>query len=148
MQFSTKMRYGSRALAELAAAHPEGTVPVRELAEKQDISAKYLEQIMSRLKAAGIVEAVRGLHGGYRLAGPPGECRLSEVFAALEGSPAPVACVDEPGECPLEGCCPTRATWSEVKDAILEVLEDTTLRELAERIKEKRARREAPMYYI
>ncbi len=148
MQFSTKMRYGSRALAELAAAYPEGTVPVREVAEKQEISAKYLEQIMSRLKAAGIVESVRGLHGGYKLAMPPGECRLSEVFEALEGSAAPVACVDEPGGCPLEDCCPTRATWSEVKEAIVEVLENTTLQDLADRMNEKRARQKAPMYYI
>ncbi len=148
MQFSTKLRYGSRALAELAVAYPQGTISVRELADRQEISAKYLEQIMSRLKAAGIVESVRGLHGGYRLAVPPGECRLSEVFRALEGSPAPVACLDQAGECPLEDRCPTRSTWSEVKEAIMEVLEKTTLADLAERVRKNRGREAAPMYYI
>ncbi len=59
-----------------------------------------------------------------------------------------MACVDEPGECPLEDVCPTRATWSEVKEAIVHVLEDTTLRDLAERMEAKRARQKAPMYYI
>jgi Rrf2 family protein len=147
MKFSTQTRYGTRALAELALEYPKGTVSVRELAERQNIPAKYLEQIMSRLKAAGLVNSVRGLHGGYALAAPPSRISLREVFEALEGSPAPVDCVDEPGSCPLEAGCPTRETWAEIKQAILGVLEKTTLADLAERAKEKADER-VPMYHI
>ena len=137
MQFSTKMRYGTRALVELARAYPDDNVSVREMAEKQDISAKYLEHIMAQLKTAGIVSSVRGVHGGYRLTVPPEKCDLGEVFRAVEGSPAPAECVDEPGVCPMEDECPTRETWSEMKEAINDVLEGTTLQDLVERGEEE-----------
>ncbi|MFP4027606.1 MAG: RrF2 family transcriptional regulator [Candidatus Brocadiia bacterium] len=136
MQFSTKMRYGTRALVELARAYPEDNLSVREIAERQDISAKYLEHIMAQLKTAGIVRSVRGIHGGYCLAQTPGDCHLSEVFEAVEGSAAPVECVDEPEVCPLKEKCTTRKTWAEVKEAIMEVLERTTLQDLLERDEE------------
>jgi len=147
MRFSTKTRYGARAMAELAAAYDQGAVSVKDIARNQCVSAKYLEQIMASLKAAGLVEAARGMHGGYQLSRPPETVCLGEVFRALEGAPAPVACVEKPGSCPMEDVCPTRETWAEVKEAVEGVLERTTLRDLGERQKRKRDAT-GPMYYI
>lgn len=147
MQFSTRMRYGCRALVELAARYPDSVVSVKDMGESQHISPKYLEHIMSALKAAGLVKSVRGLHGGYALAKPPGQCRLSEVFRALEGSAAPVDCVDDPESCPMRELCPTRETWAEVKGAILHVLESTTVQDLLQR-RRKRAASQAHTYQI
>jgi len=147
MKLSTRMRYGTRALIELASAYPDKAMSVKDVAESQSISPKYLEHIMSALKTAGIVKSVRGLHGGYVLAVPPSACHLSDVYQALEGSPAPVECVDDPRSCALCEECPTRDTWAEVKEAIMEVLEHTTLQDLVDRSRRKQVGR-AQMYYI
>jgi len=137
MQFSTKMRYGTRVLIELAAQGPGSVVPVKNLAETQCISSKYLERIMSALHVAGLVKSVRGFHGGYSLTKPASACRLSEVYAALEGSMAPVECVDDPTCCSMTDTCPTRETWTRVKEAMVGVLDDTTLQDLLERRAQK-----------
>jgi len=138
MQFSTKMRYGTRALVELAAQGRGSVVSVRDLADSQGISSKYLERIMRALSVAGLVKSVRGFRGGYSLAKPPNRCRLSEVYAALEGSMAPVECVDHPESCPMIDTCPTRETWTKLKEAMEGVLEDTTLQDLLDRGKERK----------
>ncbi len=147
MQISTKMRYGSRVLSELGAAYPDGTLSVRELAERQDISEKYLEHIMSSLKSAGIIRSVRGKYGGYQLRRPPEDITLAEVFRVLEGPPAPVECVERPESCSMCGSCPTRRTWIEVRDAIVGVLENTTVADLEDRNRESAASTQN-MYYI
>jgi Rrf2 family cysteine metabolism transcriptional repressor len=147
MQFSTKTRYGARALVELACAWPDRTVSVREMARGQRISHKYLGQIMSALKAAGMIKAVRGVHGGYELARPPAEVTLGQIFQVLEGSAAPVECVDKPGSCQLEPLCATRDSWVQVKHAIEGVLDATTLQDLVARKKSKAAA-SGPMYHI
>jgi len=147
MQFSTKTRYGARALVELAAAWPDRTVSVREMARGQRISHKYLGQIMSSLKAAGLIKAVRGVHGGYELARPPAEITLGQVFNVLEGSTAPVECVDKPGSCQLAPLCATRDTWAQVKEAIQGLLDGTTLQDLVVR-KRSKASASGPMYQI
>ncbi len=147
MKLSTRTRYGTRALVELAMAWPHRLVSVREIAERQDISAKYLEQIMTPLRAAGLVESSRGLHGGYELARPPDKVRLIDVYRALEGPVAPVDCVDEPGSCPMEDVCPSRDTWVEMQESISEVLESTTLQDLAEKT-ERRIKAASRMYHI
>jgi Rrf2 family cysteine metabolism transcriptional repressor len=135
MKLSTRTRYGTRALVELAIAYPDGTVSVTEIAQRQRISPKYLERIMATLKAKGFIRAVRGVHGGYMLALPPDEISLSQVMEALEGSTAPVDCVDDPESCPMEDLCPVRDTWVQMKQSVQKVLEETTVRELAERKK-------------
>ena len=139
MQFSTKTRYGARALVELAVAWPDRTVSVREMAQGQRISPKYLGQIMSALKAAGLIKAVRGVHGGYELTRPPTEVTLGQIYRVLEGSAAPVECVDKPGSCQLEPVCATRDSWAQVKVAIEGVLDATTLQDLVRRKKSKAA---------
>ena len=147
MKLSTRTRYGTRALAELALAYPDKMLSAKEMAEKQDISSKYLEQIMSSLRAAGLVLSRRGLHGGYCLARAPGEVSVSEVYNILEGSEAPVDCIAEGQSCPLESICPARETWREVRDSIRNVLETTSLKELAERLEDKYSD-PPPMYQI
>jgi Rrf2 family cysteine metabolism transcriptional repressor len=131
VRISTRTRYGCRAMAELAAAYPDGSPSVREIAERQQVSPKYLEHIMQALKVAGLVRAMRGAHGGYALVRAPGEINVADVFRALEGSPAPVPCVDTPETCAMADDCPTRDTWLELRDAIEGVLEGKTLRDLA-----------------
>lgn len=137
MRLSTRTRYGSRAMAEIAAVYPDATVSVKEMAQNQHLSPKYLEHIMRALKAAGLIKPVRGMRGGYALTRSPASIKLSEIFCVLEGSPAPVFCVDHPKSCPIRKGCPTRQTWIELKNAITEVLEGTTLEDLAKRMKRK-----------
>jgi len=147
MRFSTRSRYAARALVELALVGPEATLSVRDVADRQQISPKYLEQIFSTLKAAGLVRAVRGLNGGYTLAKPAPDIPLKELFDAIEGSLAPVDCVDQPEGCPRGPTCPTRQTWLEIKEAIDGVLRATTIEELANRQRRKQQAATAPLMY-
>ena len=133
MKMSTRARYGARAMAELAAVYPHRSVSVKELAQNQRLSAKYLEQIMATLKASGLVKAERGLHGGYVLCASPEQVTLYDVVQALEGGPALVECVAHPDVCPMHANCSTRDTWVELNDAVTGVLKGTTLKDLAER---------------
>lgn len=147
MKLSTRTRYGTRAMVELAAAYERGPVSVKEVAEKQKLSEKYLEQIMAALKTSGLVNSVRGLHGGYTLARAPSSIRLGDIFRVLEGSPAPVDCVDDPGLCSMRDVCPTRSTWVEMKQALEVVLDGTTLQDLLDQMQKRAATREL-MYNI
>ncbi len=133
MKLTTRTRYGTRALFELARAYPGGGVSVKEMAERQRLSPKYLEKIMATLKAAGLVTAATGVHGGYALTRSPERIRISEIFAALEGPAELVECLRSDAACPLEGVCPTQSLWREMTDAIVDILEGTTLQDLAER---------------
>jgi Rrf2 family protein len=131
MRLSTRTRYATRALAALAAATVT-PVSVRELAESEHISAKYLEHIFHRLNSVGLLRAVRGKCGGYELAKPAASITLKDVFVVFEGTIA-LECTDDPDRCPMVSTCATRQTWVELKEAILRVLERTTLEDLAER---------------
>jgi len=147
VRLSTRTRYAARALAELAKVPPPGTARLQDLARSQDLSPKYLERIFNILRARGVLGAVRGLHGGYALARPPETITLREVCEILDGPVAPVDCVDCPESCPRTDICPTRDTWVEITQAIVGVLQRTTLRDLAERQNE-RAEASPPMYHI
>ncbi len=111
------------------------------------MSPKYLEQIVIPLREAGVVESVRGPNGGYTLARPPEQIGLVEVYRLLEGSPAPVDCVEPGGSCPMQQVCASRSTWLKIKDSIERVLRSKTLADLAD---ESRRRRTAAsrMYHI
>ena len=147
MKLSTKGQYGTRALLDLALHRDEGRVPLKDIAQRQQISLHYLEHLITPLIAAGIVRSTRGARGGVCLVKPPQEVRLSEVIRVLEGSIAPVECVNNPKACARSGICATRDTWSELKKAIDRVLESTTLQDLVERQKRKQQTKET-MYYI
>jgi Rrf2 family transcriptional regulator, cysteine metabolism repressor len=133
VKVSTRARYGTRAMVELAHAYPDGALSVKDVAARQRLSVKYLEQIMAPLKAAGIVKAVRGASGGYMLAQDPASVRLSDIYVALDGPPAIVDCVADAAICTRSAICPTRGVWCEMNAAVMKVLESTTLADLAAR---------------
>jgi Rrf2 family protein len=147
VKLSTRGQYGTRALLELALRQGQGPVLLRDIAQRQQISLQYLEHLISPLIAGGVVRSTRGARGGVSLARAPEEIRLSEVVRLLEGSIAPVECVDNPEACNRSELCVTRDIWGELKQAIDGVLESTTLKDLVERQKRKK-QPEAEMYYI
>jgi Rrf2 family cysteine metabolism transcriptional repressor len=137
MKLSTRTRYAARAMAELATLAPGATRSLRELAENQGLSKKYYESIFSLLKSGGLVKSIRGLDGGYSLAKPPTEITLRDVYEILEGPICPVECVDNPDSCERLEICPTRDTWVEVQRAVTDVLQRTTIQDLADRATQK-----------
>ena len=147
MKLSTRGRYGTRALLELALHYGEGPVPLKDIARSQQISLQYLEHIITPLVAAGIIRSTPGARGGVWLARPPQEVKLSGVIGLLEGSMAPVECVNNPEICDRSELCVTRDIWSELKKVINGVLESTTLQDLVERQKGKEQPEEV-MYHI
>ena len=147
MKLSTKGRYATRALLDLALNQGEGPVLLKDIAQRQQISLSYLEHLVTPLIAGGLVRSTRGARGGVSLARPPEEIRLSEVIQLLEGSIAPVECVNNPGICTRSESCVTRDIWGELKKAINGVLESTTLQDLVERQKRKGQMKET-MYHI
>ena len=147
MKLSTRARYGTRALLDLALYGGEEPVPLRSIAQRQEISLPYLEHLLAPLIVSGIVRSLRGPQGGIRLARPPREVKLSEVVGLLEGSTAPVACVGDPGACPRSDHCAAHDLWAELREAMNGVLESTTLQDLVERQRGKERPKEA-MYYI
>ncbi len=132
MKMSTKGRYGVRAMVHLAVHYGQGPLPVRKIAEKMDVSAKYLDHLMTALRMAGLIRSIRKAHGGYILARSPKEIRLSEVVKVLEGSVAPVDCVDDAGACHQADFCTARDLWQRMQKAMNNVLESTTLDEMAQ----------------
>jgi len=147
MKLSTRGQYGTRALLDLALRQEERPVPLKDIAQRQQISLRYLGHLITPLIAGGIVRSTRGAGGGVSLARSPEEIRLSEVMQLLEGSIAPVECVSNPGICTRSKLCVTRDIWSELKQAMDGVLESTTLQDLVERQKRKEQPKEV-MYYI
>ncbi len=140
MRLSTKGRYAARALLDLALHYGEGPVMVKDISRRQQLSDRYLQQILSLLKAAGFVRVVRGPRGGFVLARPPAETRLIDIVSVIEGSTAPVDCVDEPQVCDRSTACATREVWADVKRAIDGVLGAVTLQALADRQREMERR--------
>jgi len=137
MRLSTKGRYGARAMLDLALNFGKEPILLRDIATRQEVSEKYLEHSMSSLRNAGLVRSIRGARGGYILAKPPSEIRLSEIMEVLEGSMAPVECVDDSEVCHRADLCVTLDIWEKMKEAIDNILESTTLEDLAERYKDK-----------
>jgi Rrf2 family transcriptional regulator, cysteine metabolism repressor len=138
MKISTRTRYGMRAILELAVAYKAAPLQIKVIAERQDISAKYLEQLIAIIKAAGLVRGLRGPHGGYVLAKPPQDIKLSEIFRVLEGPVLTVECVENEQACPKYADCVTRQLWIEVNEAILNVLENKTLADLVEMVEKEK----------
>jgi len=147
MKLSTRGRYGTRALLELALHQGEGPVLLKDISQRQQIPLQYLEHLITPLIVAGMVLSTRGPRGGVSLAKPPEEIRLSEVIQLLEGSIAPVECINNPGVCSRSELCVTRDIWGEMKKAMNGVLESTTLQDLVERQRRKECPEEV-MYYI
>ncbi|MHC4911549.1 MAG: RrF2 family transcriptional regulator [Planctomycetota bacterium] len=138
MKLSTRTRYGVRAILELALNNDKGPLQLKIIAQRQDISVKYLEQLMAILRTTGYVKSLRGAKGGYVLAKAANQIKLSDVFGALEGPSAiTVECLDDESYCARTSDCVTREVWAEVQEAIMGVLESVTLQDLVDRAKEK-----------
>ena len=137
MKISTKGRYGTRALLELAIRDSNEPMLLRNIAKKQDISLAYLEHVISPLIAGGILRSTKGPKGGISLNKKPADIKLSDVIRLLEGSVAPTDCVDNPDICGRADTCVTRDVWCELKDAMDNILDSTTIQDMVDRQKEK-----------
>ena len=147
MKLSTRTRYGTRALLELALRKGEGPIFLKDIAKQQEISLPYLEHLIAPLIAGGVIRSTKGPKGGISLARNPEEIKLSEITQLLEGTVAPVECIDDPGACSRSSSCVTRDVWTRLKEAIDGVLEGTTLQDLVEGHK-KKSQPDKTMYYI
>lgn len=136
MRLSTKTRYAVRALIELVMKDSEGPVKLKDIAQSQEISLKYLEQVMFPLRVSGFVHTMKGSQGGYRLAKPPGEMTLLAIVECIEGPISPVDCINNSELCERADHCVTRGAWIKLKNAIRETLGQINLAELAEKQKE------------
>jgi Rrf2 family cysteine metabolism transcriptional repressor len=150
MKLSTKIRYGARAMLELASHYGEGPIELKEIAGKQDISIKYLEQVIIPLRTAGLVKSVRGSKGGYSLAKHPSEICLNDVVETLEGPINLVDCIRDAKICKRSAVCVTRDIWTEVSEALHRVLKAITLEEMVRRRidKENKENGNSPAYQI
>jgi len=135
MKMSTKGRYGTRAMLDLALHYGQGQVLVKDVAKREGVSQHYLEHLFIQLIAAGFVNSTRGAKG------------VNEIIEVLEGSSALVQCVDDPKSCARSGICVTRDLWADIKMAMSGVLEATTFQDLVER-QRKKEQAKAIMYYI
>ena len=136
MKISTKGRYALRMMIDLALNEENGYVPIKEIARRQEISDKYLEQIISVLNRAGYVKSTRGAGGGYKLTKKPEEYTVGMIMRLTEGSLAPVACLeDEENTCPRAEQCVTLGVWEKLYSAINDVVDNITLEDLVEQTK-------------
>ena len=138
MKISTKGRYALRLMLDLAYNHTGSFIPIKNISQRQDISDKYLEQIITQLSRAGLVKSARGAQGGYMLAKEPQEYTVGEILRLLEGNLAPVACVDDNKEARTRADeCVTMEVWREIKDAVNKVVDNITLADLVEQQRQK-----------
>jgi Rrf2 family cysteine metabolism transcriptional repressor len=147
MKISTKIRYGARAMVELASHYGEGPIELKEIAKKENISLKYLEQVINPLRTDGLVKAIRGAKGGYSLAKPPSEICLYDVIETLEGPLNLLECLQDAKACQRVSSCVTREIWKEVSDAISKIFYSVTLEDMVTRKREKE-KGNSPMYQI
>ena len=133
MKLSTRSRYGTRLMLDMAQHYREGPIHLGDIAKRQNVSVKYLEQIIIPLKKAHYIESVRGSKGGHILTKPPEEITVGEIVAILEAGISLVECVEDPKVCERAASCPTRLLWKEVSDAMFERLQAVTLADLVEK---------------
>lgn len=133
MKISTKGRYALRIMIELAMNPHQTPVRVKDIASRQGISEKYLEQIIAMFNKAGYVKSIRGAQGGYLLTKDPAEYTVGMILRLAEGSIAPVSCVDKDAEsCEKRDACVSAMLWEKINNAVNEVVDNTTLQDLVE----------------
>ncbi|XUW99708.1 MAG: Rrf2 family transcriptional regulator [Dehalogenimonas sp.] len=147
MKLSTRARYGTRALLDLAQHYGQEVVPLKDIARRQQISLPYLEHLVGPLVDAKLIQSVRGARGGLKLAKSPDDIRLNEVVSLLEGPIEPVDCIHSPDKCNRAKFCATRDVWDDLGKAINAVLEQTTLADLVAKQQAKMSP-DGDMYYI
>ncbi len=125
--------------------NPGGVVQIKDISEREKIPAKFLEQILLALKNAGLLQSKMGVGGGYHLARPPGDISLGQIFRTLDGPVAPIRCVSqmayEPCGCPDEDTCGLRMVMGDVRNAIADILDNTSLADAARRQEPVRRKR-------
>lgn len=137
MKISTKGRYALRMMLEFA-LHPDECTKISQVAKRQQISDKYLEQIVTILTRAGYVKSMRGARGGYKLTKDPSQYTVGMILRLTEGSLAPVACLDdESNQCQRSGQCATLDVWKQLNDSINQVVDNVTLADLVKEQLEK-----------
>jgi Rrf2 family protein len=130
MKLSTRFRYGTRLILELALNYDQGPVFLKDISNSQEISLKYLGQIVIKLKSAGIVSSTRGAHGGYYLTKHPENIRLSEIIEALDGPFILVECINDPQKCSRYEGCVARIFWMDINDKFYNTLDSITVQDL------------------
>jgi len=147
MRLSTRARYGTRALLDIAInAKDNSTVTLKEIAQRQEISLSYLEHLVGPLIDGGLIRSIRGSKGGITLARLPRDITLKDIVGLLEGPTAPVECLEHANACSKSGSCVTQEVWDEVGKAIDDVLVSKTLQDLVDRQQSKFMA--GDMYYI
>ena len=137
MRLTTKTRYGTRAMVDLALHYDEGPISSGVIAAHQEVSAKYLEGILAELRRAGLVLTVRGAQGGHSLGRPSSEINLRDIFEVLEGTRGLVECTTSSVICTRRASCVTADVWAEMYAACLGILESTMLDDLGRRARDK-----------
>ena len=133
MKLSTRSRYGTRLMLEMARHYRQGPLQLGDIAKRQEVSVKYLEQIIIPLKKARYIKSVRGRKGGHILTRPPEEITVGEIVAILENGNGLVECAADATVCERADICPTRLLWKEAHEAMFDRLEAVTLADLVER---------------
>lgn len=131
MKLSTKARYGTKAILELAVNYGGKPISIKTISERQNISEYYLEQLFSLLKKSGYIKSIRGAQGGYVLTDDPKNTTVGEIMTVLEGPIEISTCIDT-GSCEKLDCCATRLLWQKVKKSIDEVMESITLQDMVD----------------
>lgn len=141
MKIPTKIRYGLRFLLDVAEHGAQGVVTLREASQRQNISQKYLWQVVAPLKSAGLIIAERGKDGGFRLARGPGEVTILDVYKAMEGECALVGCVASQEFCPRDEHCVVREIWAEISRGLGDLMHGYSLEDILRREQRKRGSR-------
>jgi len=127
MKLSTRSRYGTRMMLDLAKRYDEGPVQIGDVSKRENISVKYLEQLIIPLKKASFIKSVRGPKGGHMLAKPPEEITVGEIVRVLEGGINLSSCIENPEVCDRTSHCLTRGVWEEATKAMYDKLNSATL---------------------
>lgn len=131
MRLSTRGRYGLKAMYQLAIYYGEGPIPLKEIAQKEELSENYLEQLVSQLRREGLLESVRGAQGGYMLAMPPKKITVGNILRILEGNLGPADCImEDEFQCEREEDCITKFVWMRIKESIDKVVDSITLQDM------------------
>ena len=145
MKVSSRGEYGVRAMVALAKNYGDGPMSIAAVSKASSVPTAYLEQLIGPLRRAGLVKSTRGAHGGYQLTRDPHEVRVGDVYRVMEGPVAPMECVSEDiseQTCPLIAGCETRPVWLQMRDAIANTLDSTTLGDLISQSPRRSARQD------
>ncbi|MBQ8981888.1 MAG: RrF2 family transcriptional regulator [Eubacterium sp.] len=140
MKISTKGRYALRLMIDLAEHKDEGYIPLKDISKRQEVSKKYLEQIIAIVNKPDVLRANRGSQGGYKLAKSPSHYTVGDILRLTEGSLSPVDCVDQdPIECPRSADCPTLPIWRNLSKIVNEYLDSVTLQDILDEQQKRNA---------